>query len=263
MRQLRDRLARPRCSTLFHRGSAIAAGLPQSRQVDATPPRSQLRFGSRPQGNAMLSVRVTAAGAVFVVCLSFLTAPARACDDRFIKKCEKASAAAAAAEEAASEPSARRGPQTRESRRVAQREAFALRQADAGAALCVAQRAQAGACLGLRTSRGAAIRIAAGAPLPRLHRSAADRAERLRGAAQAAPDRARFRSRRDRAAGRMPRTRRLRPRRLAGAPVAVATTPKQDKLAAAPLAASSSRRRNRARSRLPDPPSARPPSRSP
>ena len=57
----------------------------------------------------MLSVRVTAAGAVFVVCLSFLTAPARACDDRFIKKCEKASAAAAAAEEAASEPSARRG----------------------------------------------------------------------------------------------------------------------------------------------------------
>ena len=57
----------------------------------------------------MLSVRVTAAGAVFVVCLSFLTAPARACDDRFIKKCEKASAAAAAADEAASEPAARRG----------------------------------------------------------------------------------------------------------------------------------------------------------
>ena len=57
----------------------------------------------------MLSVRVTAAGAVVVVCLSFLTAPARACDDRFIKKCEKASAAAAAADEAASEPAARRG----------------------------------------------------------------------------------------------------------------------------------------------------------
>jgi len=57
----------------------------------------------------MFSVRVTAAGAVFVVCLSFLTGPARACDDRFIKKCEKASAAAAAAEEAASEPTARRG----------------------------------------------------------------------------------------------------------------------------------------------------------
>jgi len=57
----------------------------------------------------MLSVRVTAAGAVVVVCLSFLTAPARACDDRFIKKCEKTSAAAAAAEEAASEPVAKRG----------------------------------------------------------------------------------------------------------------------------------------------------------
>lgn len=47
----------------------------------------------------MLSVRVTAAGAVFVFCVSFLTAPARACDDRFIEKCEKASAAAFAAEE--------------------------------------------------------------------------------------------------------------------------------------------------------------------
>ena len=57
----------------------------------------------------MFSVRVTAAGAVFVVCLSCFTAPARACDDRFIKKCEKASAAAAVAEEAASEPSAKRG----------------------------------------------------------------------------------------------------------------------------------------------------------
>jgi hypothetical protein len=57
----------------------------------------------------MLSVRVTAAGAVLVCCLSFLTAPARACDDRFVKKCEKASAAAAAAEEASSEPAARRG----------------------------------------------------------------------------------------------------------------------------------------------------------
>ena len=57
----------------------------------------------------MLSVRVTAAGAVFVFCLSCFTAPARACDDRFIKKCEKVSAAAAAAEEAAAEPTARRG----------------------------------------------------------------------------------------------------------------------------------------------------------
>lgn len=56
----------------------------------------------------MLSVRVTAAGAVFVVCLSCFTAPARACDDRFIKKCEKASAAAAAAEESVSEQGAKR-----------------------------------------------------------------------------------------------------------------------------------------------------------
>ena len=61
----------------------------------------------------MLSVRVTAAGAVVVVCLSFLTAPARACDDRFIKKCEKASAAAAAAEEAAAAPVARRSASKR------------------------------------------------------------------------------------------------------------------------------------------------------
>jgi hypothetical protein len=61
-----------------------------------------------PAGDAMKSVRIMAAGAVFVVCLANLTAPARACDDRFIKKCEKASAAAFAADEAASEPSARR-----------------------------------------------------------------------------------------------------------------------------------------------------------
>lgn len=54
----------------------------------------------------MLSVRITAAGAVCVACLAFLTAPARACDDRFIKKCEKASAAAV---EETVEPSAKRG----------------------------------------------------------------------------------------------------------------------------------------------------------
>jgi hypothetical protein len=56
----------------------------------------------------MLSVRITAAGAVFVAGLSFLTAPARACDDRFIKKCEQVSAAAAAAEESAVAPSGKR-----------------------------------------------------------------------------------------------------------------------------------------------------------
>jgi hypothetical protein len=54
-----------------------------------------------------MSVRITAAGAVFVACVSFLTAPARACDDRFIKKCEKTAAAAAAAEEVVAEPAKR------------------------------------------------------------------------------------------------------------------------------------------------------------
>src|SRR5690349_13712219 len=65
----------------------------------------------KPQGNAMLSVRITAAGAVFVCCLSFLTAPARACDDRYLGKCEKAAAQAAADEggpAASSKRSARR-----------------------------------------------------------------------------------------------------------------------------------------------------------
>src|SRR5437016_1320254 len=55
----------------------------------------------------MLSVRITAAGAVFVCCLSCVTAPARACDDRYIKKCEKAAAAEFAAEEAGT-PGAKR-----------------------------------------------------------------------------------------------------------------------------------------------------------
>ena len=54
----------------------------------------------------MLSVRITAAGAVFVCCVSFLTAPARACDDRYLNGCEKAAAAAAAGE--ASAPTSRR-----------------------------------------------------------------------------------------------------------------------------------------------------------
>lgn len=43
----------------------------------------------------MLSVRITAAGAVLVCCVSFLTVPARACDDRYLNGCEKAAAAAA------------------------------------------------------------------------------------------------------------------------------------------------------------------------
>jgi len=46
-----------------------------------------------------MSVRITAAGAVAFVFLAFLTAPVSACDERYIKKCERVSAAAAAAAE--------------------------------------------------------------------------------------------------------------------------------------------------------------------
>jgi hypothetical protein len=64
----------------------------------------------KPQGNAMVSVRITATGAVVFASLSFLTAPVSACDERYIKKCERASAAAAgaAAETADSTPAAKR-----------------------------------------------------------------------------------------------------------------------------------------------------------
>ncbi len=56
-----------------------------------------------------MSVRITAAGAVAVALLAYLTAPVSACDERYIKKCEKASAAAAAAvETAADAPVAKR-----------------------------------------------------------------------------------------------------------------------------------------------------------
>ncbi len=55
-----------------------------------------------------MSVRITAAGAVVVACLAFLTAPVSACDERYIKKCERASAAAAAAETQATAPVAKR-----------------------------------------------------------------------------------------------------------------------------------------------------------
>ncbi len=40
----------------------------------------------------MKSVRIAAAGAVAFACLSFMTAPVRACDDRFAKQCETESA---------------------------------------------------------------------------------------------------------------------------------------------------------------------------
>jgi len=56
-----------------------------------------------------MSVRITAAGAVAVALLAFHTAPVSACDERYIKKCEKASAAAAgAAEQSAAGPVAKR-----------------------------------------------------------------------------------------------------------------------------------------------------------
>jgi hypothetical protein len=93
----------------FQKRLGIAAGLPQSGQVDAISPGTQWQTLSRPQGNAMISVRVTAAGAVSVAILVSLTMPARACDDRFIKKCEKQSEAAAVAEDTAAAPAAKRG----------------------------------------------------------------------------------------------------------------------------------------------------------
>jgi hypothetical protein len=62
----------------------------------------------KPQGNAMVSVRITATGAVVVASLSFLTAPVSACDERYVKKCERASAAAAAAEAGDAAPVAKR-----------------------------------------------------------------------------------------------------------------------------------------------------------
>jgi hypothetical protein len=62
---------------------------------------------AEPQGNAM-SVRITAAGAVAIVSLTFLTAPVSACDERYIKKCERASAAVAGAAEEQGTPVAKR-----------------------------------------------------------------------------------------------------------------------------------------------------------
>src|SRR6476469_10262135 len=67
------------------------------RQVPMATPEAE------PQGNAM-SVRITAAGAVAFAFLAYLTAPVSACDERYIKKCEKASAAAVAASEEQAAP---------------------------------------------------------------------------------------------------------------------------------------------------------------
>ncbi|MGB9365549.1 MAG: hypothetical protein WCE79_06020, partial [Xanthobacteraceae bacterium] len=54
-----------------------------------------------------MCVRITAAGAVALALLTYLTAPVSACDERYIKKCERAAAAAAGADEPAS-PAAKR-----------------------------------------------------------------------------------------------------------------------------------------------------------
>ncbi len=57
----------------------------------------------------MVSVRVTAAGAVIVLSLASFTAPVSACDDRYAKKCEKAAAVEAVADgQAESAPAKRR-----------------------------------------------------------------------------------------------------------------------------------------------------------
>jgi hypothetical protein len=55
-----------------------------------------------------MCVRITAAGAVALALLTYLTAPVSACDERYIKKCERAAAAAAGATEEPSAPAAKR-----------------------------------------------------------------------------------------------------------------------------------------------------------
>lgn len=56
----------------------------------------------------MKSVRMLAAGAVVLFALPFMTAPVRACDDRFIKKCEAESEAAFNAEQPVAFPAPKR-----------------------------------------------------------------------------------------------------------------------------------------------------------
>ena len=180
----------------------------------------------------MLSVRITAAGAVFVVFLSFLTAPARACDDRFIKKCEKVSAAAAAAEEAAAAPVARRSG----SKRV---KVIASRQAKHSRFV---RRAHAPRFAGRNVrpvAQGQAERITASSSQTALARRfqgfidpqpiAQNAFEALRKPHAMALD---FEAVANRAAGRKHRA--LQAEAAPAASVSVATTPKQDKLVAKP-----------------------------
>lgn len=55
-----------------------------------------------------MSVRITAAGAVAVALFCYSTAPVSACDERYVKRCEKLSAAAALREESQGAPAVRR-----------------------------------------------------------------------------------------------------------------------------------------------------------
>jgi hypothetical protein len=56
----------------------------------------------------MMSVRVTAAGAMIVLSLAYFTAPVSACDERYAKKCENAAEAVSAGGQAESAPAKRR-----------------------------------------------------------------------------------------------------------------------------------------------------------
>jgi hypothetical protein len=85
-----------------------------------------LNLKPKPQGNAMSSVRIAAAGAVVSICVSFLTVPASACDfDRYQKKCDRELAARAQSEAASERKSAQRVKVT--SRRAARQARAAKR----------------------------------------------------------------------------------------------------------------------------------------
>jgi hypothetical protein len=111
-----------------------------SRRVPIAGPEAE------PQGNAMLSVRIAAVGAVVASFLSFHTAPASACDfDRYQKKCDREIAARAQAETATVERksatrvkvvSSRRARQLAKRARSAPR--FAVKQREGGIKLASA-----------------------------------------------------------------------------------------------------------------------------
>ena len=108
-----------------------------SGQVPIAKPEAE------PQGNAMLSVRIAAAGAVVVTC-SFLTAPAGACDfDRYQKKCDRELAARAQTETSTVERKSAKRVRVVSSRRARQQRArsaprFAVKQREGGMKLASA-----------------------------------------------------------------------------------------------------------------------------